>query len=85
MTKSTTASRSCTSALIKAAFRSDLTRVVTFQFSPGTNHVSFANLWPPDPSVFNVHHTTSHDPDSPNMLEFLTRVESGTPSAWRRS
>ena len=62
-------------SVIKAAFRCDLTRVVTFQFSPGTNHVSFGDLWPPDPSVFKIHHTTSHDPDSPDMLEFLTRVE----------
>ncbi len=61
--------------VIRAAFRCDLTRVVTFQFSPGTNHVSFGDLWPPDPSVFKIHHTTSHDPDSPPMLDFLTRVE----------
>jgi hypothetical protein len=62
-------------SLIKAAFRCDLTRVVTFQFSPGTNHVSFGDLWPPDPSLFKVHHTTSHDPDTPDTLEFLTRVD----------
>lgn len=62
-------------AVTKAAFRCDLTRVVTFQFSPGTNHVSFGELWPPDPSAFKIHHTTSHDPDSPDQLEFLTRVE----------
>jgi hypothetical protein len=62
-------------SVLKAAFRCDLTRVATFQFSPGTNHVSFGDLWPPDPSAFKIHHTTSHDPDSPDMLEFLTRVE----------
>lgn len=62
-------------SLIKAAFRCDLTRVVTFQFSPGTNHVSFGDMWPPDPSLFKVHHTTSHDPDTPDTLEFLTRVD----------
>ena len=62
-------------SIIKAAFKCDLTRVVTFQWSPGTNHVSFGDLWPPNPSVFKVHHTTSHDADSPDMLEFLTRVE----------
>jgi hypothetical protein len=62
-------------AVIRAAFRCDLTRVATFQFAPGTNHVSFGELWPPDPSVFKIHHTTSHDPDSPDSLEFLTRVE----------
>jgi hypothetical protein len=62
-------------SVIKAAFRCDLTRVVTFQFSPGTNHVSFGNMWPPNPSLFKVHHTTSHDPGSPDQAEFLTRVE----------
>jgi Protein of unknown function (DUF1552) len=62
-------------AVIKAAFRCDLTRVVTFQFAPGTNHVSFGELWPPDPKLYKVHHTTSHDPDSPDTLEFLTRVD----------
>jgi hypothetical protein len=62
-------------ALIKAAFRCDLTRVIAFQFSPGTNHVSFGDLWPPDPKLFKVHHTTSHDPDTKDTLEFLTRVD----------
>jgi hypothetical protein len=62
-------------SLIKAAFRCDLTRVITFQFSPGTNHVSFGDMWPPDPTLFKVHHTTSHDPDTPDTLEFLTRAE----------
>jgi hypothetical protein len=62
-------------AVIKAAFRCDLTRVVTFQWSPGTNHVSFGDLWPPDPTLFKVHHTTSHDPGSADQAEFLTRVE----------
>lgn len=62
-------------AVIKAAFRCDLTRVVTFQWSPGTNHVSFGDLWPPNPQLFKVHHTTSHDPGTPEQAEFLTRVE----------
>ncbi len=62
-------------ATIRAAFRCDLTRVVTFQWSPGTNHVSFADMWPPDPSVFKVHHTTSHKPPNGDIDEFLTRIE----------
>jgi hypothetical protein len=62
-------------SVIKAAFRCDLTRVVTFQWAPGTNHVSFGDLWPPNPTQFKVHHTTSHDPGSPDQAEFLTRVE----------
>lgn len=62
-------------SVIKAAFRCDLTRVVTFQWAPGTNHVSFGDLWPPNPTQFKVHHTTSHDTGSANQAEFLTRVE----------
>jgi hypothetical protein len=62
-------------AVIKAAFTCDLTRVVTYQWSPGTNHVSFGDLWPPNPTLFKVHHTTSHDPGSADQAEFLTRVE----------
>jgi hypothetical protein len=62
-------------SVIKAAFRCDLTRVVTYQWAPGTNHVSFGDLWPPNPGLFKVHHTTSHDPGSPDQAEFLTRVE----------
>ncbi|WP_438030722.1 DUF1552 domain-containing protein [Sorangium sp. So ce233] len=62
-------------AVVKAALRCDLTRVVTFQWAPGTNHVSFGELWPPDSSIYKVHHTTSHDPDTRDTLEFLTRVE----------
>jgi hypothetical protein len=62
-------------SVIKAAFACDLTRVVTYQWSPGTNHVSFGELWPSDPAVFKVHHTTSHDAGTPDQAEFLTRVE----------
>jgi hypothetical protein len=62
-------------AVIKAAFRCDLTRVVTFQWATGTNHVSFGGLWPPDPTVFRVHHPSSHDAETPDQIEFLTRVE----------
>ena len=62
-------------SIIKAAFRCDLTRVVAYQWSPGTNHASFGDLWPPNPSLFKVHHTTSHDPSSADQAEFLTRVE----------
>lgn len=62
-------------AVIRAAFKCDLTRVAAFQWSPGTNHVSFADMWPPDPSVFKVHHTTSHKPPSNDVNEFLTRID----------
>jgi hypothetical protein len=62
-------------SVIKAAFRCDLTRIVTFQWTPGTNHVSFGDMWPPNPGQFKVHHTTSHDAGTADQAEFLTRVE----------
>jgi hypothetical protein len=62
-------------AIVKAAFRCDLTRTVTFQWSPGTNHVSFGGMWPPDEAIFKVHHTTSHNPNTSEIREFLTRIE----------
>lgn len=62
-------------SIVKAAFRCDLTRTVTFQWSPGTNHVSFGGMWPPDEAIFKVHHTTSHNQNTPEIREFLTRIE----------
>lgn len=47
-------------AVIKAALACDLTRVVTFQWSPGTNHVSFGGMYPSDPSAILMHHPVSH-------------------------
>jgi Protein of unknown function (DUF1552) len=48
-------------AVILAAFQCDLIRVATFQFSPGTNHVSFKGLWPNDPNRIAMHHPVSHE------------------------
>jgi hypothetical protein len=73
-------------ALIKAAFACDLTRVVTFQFSPGTNHVSFGGLYPGDPKAIYMHHPVSHRISEEALLasqavssnsdvEFLCQVE----------
>ena len=72
--------------LLKAAFACDLTRVVTFQWSPGTNHVSFGGLYPGDANAILMHHPVSHRigrssfegtaPVPSNAdLEFLCRVE----------
>lgn len=47
-------------ALILAAFQCDIIRVATFQFSPGTNHVSFKGMWPSDPNRIAMHHPVSH-------------------------
>jgi len=46
-------------SLILAAFQCDLIRVATLQFSPGTNHVSFAGLMPDDARTY-MHHPQSH-------------------------
>jgi hypothetical protein len=64
-------------SVIKAAFRCDLTRVATFQWSPGTNHVSFGGMWDPDPSLFKIHHGTSHLGlgNNVNIQNFITKVE----------
>ncbi len=64
-------------SVIKAAFRCDLTRVATFQWSPGTNHVSFGGMWDPDPSLFKIHHGTSHLGlgGDKNIQSFITKVE----------
>jgi hypothetical protein len=47
-------------AVIRAAFACDLIRVATFQWSPGTNHVSFRGVDPSDPERIWVHHPLSH-------------------------
>jgi len=48
------------SGILLAAFQCDLIRVGTFQFSPGTNHVSFKGMWPSDPKKSFMHHPVSH-------------------------
>ena len=47
-------------AIVRAAFACDLIRVATFQWSPGTNHVSFKRLDPNDPDTIYMHHPLSH-------------------------
>src|SRR6185503_21356947 len=46
--------------IIRAAFACDIIRVATFQWSPGTNHVSFAGLDPNSPATIYMHHPLSH-------------------------
>jgi hypothetical protein len=45
-------------AIIRAAFQCDIIRVATFQWSPGTNHVSFAGLH--QDGKTHMHHPESH-------------------------
>lgn len=77
--------------ILLAAFQCDILRVATFQFSPGTNHVSFKGMWPSDPNRIAMHHPVSHagaflggassaDPsglsgDDKNRYEFLASVQ----------
>lgn len=78
------------SAILLAAFQCDILRVATFQFSPGTNHVSFKGMWPDDPNRIAMHHPVSHmDPflsgaasqppptggEALNIYEFLCNVQ----------
>jgi hypothetical protein len=47
-------------AILRAAFECDIIRVATFQWSPGTNHVSFKGLDPASPNTIYMHHPLSH-------------------------
>jgi len=71
-------------AIIRAAFACDLTRVATFQYSPGTNHVSFQGFWPGNANAIYMHHPVSHnigdgDIDATSNrrpeVEFLVNIE----------
>jgi len=46
--------------IIRAAFQCDLIRVATFQWCPGINHVSFAGMYPADPTAIFMHHPLTH-------------------------
>ncbi|MDQ2645955.1 MAG: DUF1552 domain-containing protein [Myxococcota bacterium] len=47
-------------AILRTAFACDVIRVATFQWSPGTNHVSFRGLDPNSPDTIWMHHPLSH-------------------------
>lgn len=47
-------------AVLLAAFQCDIIRCGTFQWSPGTNHVSFKGLFPANPNGSFMHHPVSH-------------------------
>jgi hypothetical protein len=47
-------------SIIMAAFQCDIIRVATFQWSPGTNHVSFKGLYPAEPEAIYMHHPLTH-------------------------
>jgi hypothetical protein len=53
--------------ILRAAFQCDLIRVATFQWSPGTNHVSFKGLDPNSPNTIYMHHPLSHKVQGPTF------------------
>jgi hypothetical protein len=53
-------------SILRAAFVCDILRVGTFQWSPGTNHVSFKGLYPGEPNTIYMHHPLSHKPQLQN-------------------
>jgi Protein of unknown function (DUF1552) len=56
-------------AIIRAAFVCDMTRVATFQWSPGSNEVAFKGLNPGDPQGIYNHHPVSHNVSDAQVLE----------------
>jgi hypothetical protein len=71
--------------VLKAAFVCDLIRVATFQWSPGTNHVAFQGLYPPDPAGSYMHNPLAHrigeadtliaPPNRSPVVDFLSNVQ----------
>ncbi len=55
--------------IIMAAFQCDLIRVATFQWSPGTNHVSFKGMYPADTNAIYMHHPLSHKVQDPAFFD----------------
>jgi hypothetical protein len=47
-------------SIIRAALACDIIRVATFEWSPGTNHVSFRGVDPNSPDSIYMHHPLSH-------------------------
>jgi Protein of unknown function (DUF1552) len=62
-------------AVLRTALACDMTRVATFQYSPGNNHVSFQGFYPGDPASVHQHHGTSHEVGSDaKAMPFLVNV-----------
>ncbi len=77
--------------ILLAAFQCDILRVATFQWSPGTNHVSFKGQYPGETDTIYMQHPLSHringkpksetfegpssDPAVQEVMEFLANVQ----------
>jgi Protein of unknown function (DUF1552) len=55
--------------ILLAAMQCDLLRVGTFQWSPGTNHVSFKGQYPGEANTIYMHHPLSHKVNSVNTFD----------------
>jgi hypothetical protein len=61
-------------ATLRVALSCDMTRVITFQYAPGTSHVNFQGFYPGDPTAVKLHHTQSHQSSDPNTIPFMANV-----------
>ncbi len=61
--------------ILLAAMQCDIIRVGTFQWSPGTNHVSFKGQYPNEPDTIYMHHPLSH---KVNCCDTFNSKPSGT-------
>jgi hypothetical protein len=64
--------------ILLAAMQCDIIRVGTFQWSPGTNHVSFKGQYPGEPNTIYMHHPLSH---RVNGVDTFNSQPSGTNGA----
>ena len=77
-------------SLLRAAFQCDLIRVASFQWAPATSHVSFGDMFPPNPGANYQHHPLGSmitdrrqtldappsDEHAAGIIEFLANVHS---------
>jgi hypothetical protein len=64
-------------AIIRAAFKCDLTRTATFQWSPGTNHIAFKGLHPDNLNGIYTHHPVSHNSDVGANIDAAPAMRNG--------
>jgi len=63
--------------ILLAAMQCDIIRVGTFQWSPGTNHVSFKGQYPNQPDTIYMHHPLSHKVNTVNTFDAKPSGENG--------
>lgn len=56
--------------ILLAAMQCDIISTATFQWSPGTNHISFKGLRPDEPNKIYMHHPMSHKVSGPRGKYF---------------